>query len=100
MRCFIAVTASLLLATSCAWAQSVSTGRGDDNYGSNVGAGNNASDASTNQSAEAAGQKVSKSAVNRRAANQPAPGKSAAETAGAATPNDSSRPEAAAKSGR
>jgi len=29
----------------------------------------------------------------RAAANQPAPGNSAAETAGAATPNDASRPE-------
>jgi hypothetical protein len=96
MKPILAVAVSLLMAAAPAWGQSASTGRADDNYGSNAAAGNNASNASTDQSANKAAT-AKKSRVDRKAANQPAPGNSAAETAGAATPNDTSRPEAAAK---
>ena len=102
MKAILAVTVSLLVAMSSAWAQSASTGRSDDNYGSNAAAGNNASNASTDPSAnKSAKSKAKKSSRDRHAAaNQPAPGKSLAETAGSATPDDTSRPEAAARSGR
>jgi hypothetical protein len=100
MKFILTTTVSLLLVTGSVHAQSVATGRGDDNYGSNVAAGNNASSAISDQSANAAGKTTSKAQKDRRAANKPSPGKSAAETAGAATPDDSSRPEAAQRSGR
>jgi hypothetical protein len=100
MKFILTTTVSLLLATGSVQAQSVATGRGDDNYGSNVATGSNASSAITDQGANTAGRKTSKAQKERRAANQPPPGKSAAETAGAATPDDTSRPEAVQRSGR
>ncbi len=93
MKFLSVATVCILIIATPVTAQSVSTGRADDNYGSNAGAGNNASSASTDQSATVAGQKKKRSAVARQAANQPPPGNSAAETAGAATPNDTSRRE-------
>jgi hypothetical protein len=100
MKLVLAIATSSLIAASSAWAQSTSTGRADDNYGTNAAAGNNASSASTDPSANQAKGKKPVVAANRankdrRAANQPAPGNSPAETAGAATPNNNSRPEAA-----
>ena len=94
MKAILAVTVSLLVVVGSAWAQSATTGRGDDNYVSNGAAGSNASRSSNapnaNKSAMAGAKK---SATDRKAVNQAAPGNSPAETAGAATPNDTSRPE-------
>ena len=100
MKTIAALAAVLLIGASAASAQSTSTGKADDNYGSNAASGNNASNASAQPGTSHAAGAKKKATLNRHAANQPAPGNSAAETAGAATPNDTSRPEAAGKTGR
>ena len=99
MKPILAVAVSLMVTVVSAWGQSASTGRADDNYGTNTAAGNNASTASTDPIANK--NAMAKSAgKHRKGANQRPPGNSAAETARAVAPDDTSRPEASAKVAR
>ena len=92
MKQIVAATVSLLISVSSACALSKSTGRGDDNYGTNAAAGTNASSANTDACANQVGKvKAKKTTLNRHAANQPTPGNSGAETAGAAEQYDAPR---------
>ena len=96
MKPILAATVSLLMTTGSAWGQSASTGRADDNYGSNAAAGNNASTASTDPSANKAAT-AKKSLTNRKVAKRAAPENPAVDTTGALT---TARPEATAKVAR